>query len=176
MSKFWISCALAALAAGALTSCGSSSSTEEADTGIITVVREVADGEFRIEDEQIAPTKSASAIIAKYADNTIDTIPLSEAQLVMSSGEAASDTSRHYYRRNSLVTMASYGLMGYMLGRRMGSFSPMPSAYVDPQTHQRVNNTTGNTFRNATARQTSSSPSKGRSGYGGGSSTRSSGG
>jgi hypothetical protein len=175
MSKFWISFALAALAAAALSSCGSSSNAE-ADTGIITVVREVADGEFRIEDEQIAPTKSASAIIAKYADNTTDTIPLSEAERMMASGEASADTSRHYYRRNSLVTMASYGLMGYMLGRRMGSFSPMPSAYVDPQTHQRVNNTTGNTFRNATARQTSSGPSKGRSGYGGSRSTRSSGG
>ncbi len=174
MNRIRVSLALAVALAGLLTGCGSSS--QEADTGIITVVREVADGEFRIEDEQIAPSKSASAIIAKYADNTTDTIPLSEAERVMASGEAAADTSRHYYRRNSLVTMASYGLMGYMLGRRTGSFSPVSSAYVDPQTYQRVNNTTGNTFRNATARQTSSRPSKGSSGYGGARSTRSSGG
>jgi hypothetical protein len=175
MSNSWISLSFALVFAIALPGC-SSSNEMDADKGIITTMREVADGEFRIEDEQMVESKSASAIIAKYADNTSDTILLSEAEGLLSSSQSSADTSRHYHRRSSLVSMASYGLMGYMLGRSMGSFRPNPSAYVDPQTHQRINNTTGNSFRNATSRQTSSGPSKGRSGYGGSSSTRSSGG
>ena len=180
-------CCTATLLALALAACGGS--TERVDEqrmeekGIITTVREVKEGEFKIEDEEMVEQKSASAIIAKYADNTTDTIPLSEAKRMMqdsTAAQASQDTThrrhRYYHRRTSLLGVASYGLMGYMMGRSMGSFRPRPGAYVNRSTYQRVSSTTGSRFRNATSRSSSSRPSKGKSGYGGSRSTRSYGG
>ena len=165
-----------------LSACGGAERVDQ-NAGIVTTVREVSEGEFKIEDEQMVPQKSASAIIAKYADNTIDTIPLSEMQQMMGDStmaNAAQDSTHHrhhYYRRhNSMFSIVSWGMMGYMLGRSRRNFSPRPSAYVNQSTYQRVSNTTGTRFRNSTSRTTSSRPSKGKSGYGGGRSTRSSGG
>lgn len=166
-----------------LAACGdnyeSTSSAPAEDTGIVTTLREMPDGEFKIEDEQIVSSQSASAIIAKYADNTSDTVSLSEAKAMMTAQPAATDTSSQntYYRRSPWVTMATYGVMGYMMGRS-SSFTPSPGAYVDPKTYNRVNSSTGTQFRNATARTGSSRPSGGKSGYGGGGSgsTRSYGG
>ncbi len=168
-----------------LASCGGAERVDEqaAEKGIVTTVREVSEGEFKIEDEQMVEEKSASAIIAKYADNTTDTIPLSEMQQMMQDStlaQASQDTTHnrhHYYRRhNSMFSVVSYGLMGYMLGRSMGSFRPRPGAYMDRSTYQRVTSTTGTRFRNATTRSSSSRPSRGKSGYGGSRSTRSYGG
>jgi len=181
--KYWktycITCALAATFA----SCGGAERVDETpETGIVTTVREVSDGEFKIEDEQMVEDKSASAIIAKYADNTTDTIPLSEAKRMMqdtTAAQASQDTTHnrhhHYRRRTSLLSIAAYGYMGYMLGRNRSSFQPRSSAYMNQSTYQRVNNTTGTRFRNATSRSTTSRP-KGKSGYGGSRSTRSYGG
>jgi hypothetical protein len=165
-----------------LSACGGAQRVDQ-DAGIVTTVREVSEGEFKIEDEQMVESKSASAIIAKYADNTTDTIPLSEMQQMMNDStlaQAAQDTTHHrhhhYRRHSSMFSIVSYGMMGYMLGRSRSSFRPRPSAYVNQSTYQRVSSTTGTRFRNATSRTTSSRPSKGKSGYGGSRSTRSSGG
>lgn len=179
MTQSFFPLALAAALAFAAFGCGGAQRVDEIENGIVTTVREVENGEFLIEDEQMVETKSVSAIIAKYADNTVDTIPLNEAERMMTEGTETSVDStqqRHYHRRSSLVSVASYGLMGYMLGRSMGSFSPRPGAYMNQQTYQRVNNSTGTRFRNATARSASKSPSKGKSGYGSSRSTRSYGG
>lgn len=166
----------------ALTACGGAERVDQ-EAGIVTTVREVSEGEFKIEDEQMVETKSASAIIAKYADNTTDTIPLSEMQQMMKDSamtQAAQDTTHHrhhhYRRHSSMFSIVSYGMMGYMLGRSRRNFSPRPSAYMNQSTYQRVSNTTGTRFRNATSRTTSSRPSKGKSGYGKSRSTRSYGG
>lgn len=185
MIKSFLPLAAAAGLSFGLLSCGGTERVDEqvADKGIVTTVREVSEGEFKIEDEQMVEQKSASAIIAKYADNTTDTIPLSEVERMMNDStmaQASQDTTHrrhHYYhRRSSMFGVVSYGLMGYMLGRSMGSFRPRPSAYMNQSTYQRVTSTTGTRFRNATTRSTSSRPSKGKSGYGGSRSTRSYGG
>ena len=182
--KRWITYGCVAVLVVALQACGGAERVDEqADKGIVTTVREVSDGEFKIEDEQMVEDKSASAIIAKYADNTTDTIPLSEAKRMMqdsTAAQASQDTThqrhRHYRRRSSLLSVAAFGYMGYMLGRNRRSFSPRSSAYMNQSTYQRVNNTTGTRFRNATSRSSTSRPSKGKSGYGGSRSTRSYGG
>lgn len=165
-----------------LTACGGAQRVDP-DAGIVTTVREVSEGEFKIEDEQMVETKSASAIIAKYADNTTDTIPLSEMQQMMKDStmaQAAQDTTHHrhhhYRRRSSMFSIVSWGMMGYMMGRNRRNFSPRPSAYVNQSAYQRVSNTTGARFRNATSRTTTSRPSKRKSGYGKSRSTRSYGG
>mgnify|MGYP002335649520 CR=1 FL=1 len=182
MRKHTTAFASALVLALILSGCGGAQRVDQ-DAGIVTTVREVSEGEFKIEDEQMVESKSASAIIAKYADNTTDTIPLSEMQQMMNDStlsQAAQDTTHHrhhhYRRHSSMFSIVSYGMMGYMLGRSRSSFRPRPSAYVNQSTYQRVSSTTGTRFRNATSRTTSSRPSKGKSGYGGSRSTRSSGG
>lgn len=184
MKIYWNTLAGALIALLALSSCGGAERVGPTsyEDGLVTTVRETSDGTFKIEDEKPVSQKSASAIIAKYADNTVDTIPLSEAQQIMadSTAQAKNDsTSRHhnshYHRRSSLVSVAYYGYMGYMLGRSR-SYGPSPGVYMDQRTYQRVNNTTGSRFRNATSRSTTSKPSKSKSGYGSSRSTRSYGG
>lgn len=162
--------AFMALASLGLYNCGGSSTTEEVEIptqGLITTVVEVQTEQYKIEDEQTIPDTSQSLIIAKYLDGNIDTFTLAEARLVTESGYTGA--------RSGLFTAAGYGLFGYMLGRSMTGFSPSPSAYVDPQTHNRVNNTTGNTVRSSATRV--SRPAAGsRTGYGSGRTSRSYGG
>lgn len=141
--------------------------------GLVTTVKEVEADKFLIEDEQTIDDKDASLIIAKYMDSTIDTFTLDEARL-------ATDTSSNTnnYRRSSVVRMASFGLMGYMFGRNMGSYRPRSSAYVDQNTYNRVNNNAGQSMQRTANRSTVSRtrPSGGKSGYGSSRSTRSYGG
>jgi hypothetical protein len=137
--------------------------------GLITTVKEVQTDQFRIEDEEVVANTEDSRIIAKYMDSTIDTFTLDEAQLVRDT------TTTAYRRQSSVMRMASFGLMGYLMGRSMGSFRPNSSAYVDQSTYNRVSNGAGQRMQQ-TARKTSvTRPAKGKSGYGSGS-TRSYGG
>jgi hypothetical protein len=139
--------------------------------GLITTVKEVEADKFLIEDEQTIDDPKASLIIAKYMDSTTDTFTLAEAKL-------QSDTTSNSYRRSSVFRMASFGLMGYMLGRNMGSYRPRSSAYVDQNTYNRVNNNAGQSMQRTAKRSTvqRTRPSGGKSGYGGSRSTRSYGG
>lgn len=146
--------------------------TEEVVTptqGVVTTVKEVEEGQFKIEDEQAVPSPDASRIIAKYMDETADTFSLEEARL------AVSDTSgtQNHYRHNSIFRMASYGLMGYFLGRNMGSYRPSSSAYIDQNTYNRVNNNAGQTLNQTARRTTVSRPKSGFGSSRSGSSTRS---
>jgi hypothetical protein len=137
--------------------------------GLITTVKEVQTDQYRIEDEEVVANTEDSRIIAKYMDSTIDTFTLDEAQLVRDT------TTTAYRRQSSVMRMASFGLMGYLMGRSMGSFRPNSSAYVDQSTYNRVSNGAGQRMQQ-TARKTSvTRPAKGKSGYGSGS-TRSYGG
>ena len=123
--------------------------------GLITTVKEVETDQFKIEDEQAVDEISASRIIAKYMDNTVDTFTLDEAKLV---ADTTSSNSNNY-RRSSVVRMASYGLMGYFFGRSMGSFRPNRSAYVDQSTYNRVTNNAGQSLQRTANRRTVSRPS-----------------
>ncbi|MCB0559657.1 MAG: hypothetical protein H6573_02175 [Lewinellaceae bacterium] len=175
----WIFYGLIAAAVLALNFCGSDNveeyTTEEVVTptqGLVTTVKEVESGQFKIEDEQAVDDVTASQIIAKYMDNTIDTFTVEEAKA------AVADTSSHptHQRRSSVMRMASYGLMGYMMGRSMGSYRPNASAYVDQNTYNRVSNSAGQSLNRTATRTQVSRPKSGfgssRSGSSG-SSTRS---
>ena len=138
----------------------------EPTQGLITTVKEVETDLFKIEDEEVVPTPEESRIIANYMDGARDTFTLDEAKLVDAEGGS---------RRGSIFRAASYGLFGYMMGRRMGGSSGIrSSAYVDPKTHQRVASNAGNQLNNSARRTTRAVP--GKKGYGGGRSTRSVGG
>ncbi|MCB0635031.1 MAG: hypothetical protein KDC54_00355 [Lewinella sp.] len=148
--------------------------TEEVVTptqGLITTVKEVETDKFLIEDEQVVDDPEASLIIARYMDSSTDTFTLDQAQLV------ADSSSYHYSPRgSSVVRMASFGLMGYMMGRNMGAYRPSSSAYVDPNTYNRVTNNAGQSMQRTANRTTISRPRSGSSGFGGSRSTRSFGG
>lgn len=137
--------------------------------GLITTVKEVQTDQFRIEYEEVVANTEDSRIIAKYMDSTIDTFTLDEAQLVKDT------TTTAYRRQSSVMRMASFGLMGYLMGRSMGSFRPNSSAYVDQSTYNRVSNGAGQRMQQTARKTTVTRPAKGKSGYGSGS-TRSYGG
>ena len=160
----WIVFGLIAAAALAFNFCGSNNSeeytTEEVVTptqGLITTVKEVEPNQFKIEDEQTAISPEASRIIAKYMDNTTDTFTLEEARVAVS--DTTGNTTHH--RRSSVFRMASYGLMGYMMGRSMGSYRPSSSAYVDQNTYNRVSNNAGQSLNRTATRTTVSRPKSG---------------
>ncbi len=127
--------------------------------GVVTTVKEVREGEFKIEDEEAVPTPDDSRIIAKWSDSTVDTFTLDEARLEEESG-----------RRGGFMTAASYGLMGYMMGRSMGGFRPSSGAYVDQKTYNKVSNGAGARMQQTAKRTTISKP---KSGFGGKSSSSS---
>lgn len=164
-----------------LVSCGGSSEPEMVTEttvvpteGMITTLQEVKEGEFKISDEQVAPTPADSRVIANYLDATSDTFTVQEIQVLAAAPVAADSTSR---RRpySGLLRAASYGLMGYMMGRSMSTHRPSAGAYTDPKTYNRVSNGAGSRVQSTANRTVSRRPS-GKSGYGGNRSTRSYGG
>ncbi len=129
--------------------------------GVITTVLEVDSNTFKIEDEVNVPNIDDSRIIAKYMNSEIDTFTLDEAKLAT---EEDGQNERGY--RGGIWRAASYGLMGYFMGRSMGSYRPNASAYVDQKTYNRVTNNAGQNLQNSARRTTVAKPAKGRSGYG----------
>jgi len=132
--------------------------------GLITTVKEMETDQFKIEDEVVVSNPEDSRIIAKYMDGTIDTFALDDARLT--EGESS-------HRSGGIMRAASYGFLGFMIGRNMGSFRPSPGAYVDQNTYNKVSNGAGQRMQSTAQRKTVSKP---KSGFGGKSSTRSYGG
>lgn len=153
-----------------ITSCsGSSEQTVELPAqGLITTVAEVSPKEFKIEDETTIPDTSSSLIIAKYLDGKVDTFTLAEARLIQQQGGSGGHSMA-----GPIMTAAGAGLLGYMLGRSM-SRPPVPSAYTNQQTYNRVNQTAGARFNTGTSRATrpTMNSSKSSRGFGGGRSSR----
>ena len=138
--------------------------------GLITTVTETEKDLFKIEDEVTVATPEESRIIARYMDETVDTFTLEEAKL------AGADEQT---RSGSIFRAASYGLLGYYMGRSMMGYRPRSSAYVDQNTYNRVTRNAGQSLQSTARRTTTSRPTAGKSGYGktsGAKSTRSYGG
>ena len=172
-------------AAIALVACGSPANRgedvdqlfEDANQGIVTELREVSAGEWRIADERVVDDSTQSRVIATRLDGATDTFTLD--QIGRDGAVAAADsTSGRGYRRGSFFTpILFYGLFGSRFGRSYGfaGAGPRPGAYVNRGTYNRVQSTAGNQLR--TARPGGSArPSSSRTGYGSGRSTRSFGG
>jgi hypothetical protein len=153
-SILWISCG------------GSKTEVVELPTqGLITIVKEVEKDIFKIDDEITISDTAQSLIIADYLEGANDTFTLAEARLIQQSGS----TDRHGH----VMSSASMGLMGFMMGRSFGTFSPSAGAYTSQDRFNKVNSTAGSSLRNSTARVTRP---VGSSGFGSGRSTRSVGG
>jgi hypothetical protein len=149
--------------------CFCSSSDEETveipTEGTITTVKEVTTDDWKIEDETPVAVPEDSRIIAQYMDGKVDTFTLEQARLVQA--DSTGSTSTRPISR--IMSAASFGLMGYMLGRSMAT-PPMASAYSNPGAHAR------STASATRMRSTATTVTRPRSGFGGGRSTRSIGG
>lgn len=152
------------------TSCSSEPSYEDVEIptqGLITTVQEVQAESYKITDEQAVQDTADSRIVAVYMDSTRDTFTLAQARLAQQSGYTG--------HRSGVFSAASFGFMGFMMGRSMSRFRPSSSAYMDQKTYNKVNSTAGNSVRSSakTVRKPSTRSSKG---FGSGRSTRSHGG
>jgi len=153
-----------------LVACGGSSKMEEVELptmGLITVLEEVEPEKFLIEDEITIPDTSGSLIIANYMTGESDTFSVASVRLLQEMG--------YDINQSSVLRAASFGLMGYFMGRRMGAFSPSAGAYTSPDKFNKVNNSAGTRMRSSAVK---TSRPVGKSGFGSGSSksTRSVGG
>lgn len=151
--------------------CFGGGGTEEVEIptqGLITTVVEVEPQAFKIEDETTIPDTAASLIIAKYMDGKVDTFTLDEARLVQQGGYTGGHSMA-----GPIIAAAGAGFLGYMMGRSMRT-PPSAGAYTNQQAYNRVNQTTGSSLRNTSARVSRPSMSSGRSssGFGGGRSSR----
>jgi hypothetical protein len=163
---------LCALLALAYIGCGRNESPQEQfdvpSKGLITTVVEVEPNSFKIEEELPIEDTASSLIIAKYMSGKVDTFSLAEAR------QAQQSNGTYHSPHHSVFSSASYGMMGFMLGRSLMT-PPMSSAYRDERTYNRINSTTGAVLRNTAHRVTrpgsgsSSGSSRSRSGSGFGS-------
>ncbi|OAV44108.1 hypothetical protein [Lewinella sp. 4G2] len=153
----------------ALFSCGGSDSAEgswdEPTTGLITTVKEVNAGEFKIASEEEVPAVADSRIIVQELNGNVDTLTLEEAKII----ETSNDTTS----RRRGVRSARSGYFGWiMMGRMMGG-SPSSSAYVNNNAYNRASSGAGTKMK-STARRVGGTSRN--SGFGSGKSTRSVGG
>lgn len=164
-----------ALGIALLASCGSKEKeyveVEVPTVGLITTVKEVEKNNFKIEDEKDVDSISDSRIIAKYLDGNIDTFTLEEAKLISKIDSARGTRSRS----GSIARAASFGFMGYMMGRSMRGGSVSPGAYTNQNAYNRASSTAGTRMKSTSRTVRRPSP-KGRSGFGSGRSSRSYGG
>ena len=137
----------------------------ELTQGLITEVKEMKPGQFKITDETVVPKKEDSRIIAEYTDTTRDTFTLEEAMLV----------EHEDGRRRGFNGVLMGGLMGYYMGKSLSS--PVNSSAYASQNAYNKSNTSGKSSLNSTARRTTvKKPVGSKSGYGSSKSTRSYGG
>ena len=139
---------------------------EEPTTGVITTVREVNAGNFKIASEEPVPSVADSRIIIQPLDGQVDTLTLAEAKAISASQDTTTTRSRG-------VRSGGLGFFGYMmLGRMMGG-GINRGAYVNGAAYNRANSTTGSTMRSSARRVGGASRN---TGFGSGRSTRSVGG
>ena len=143
--------------------------------GVITKLEEVESDVFKITDEEVVPTLAESRIIASYMDGAKDTFTVNEIAVV---DTTLSSDDNNYRRRSGISRVVHYGLIGYMLGRPMGS--PMrSSSYANRQSYtksQAGRTRVASSATTRTVRTPRAKSSSGKSGFGSGKSTKSYGG
>lgn len=145
----------------------------EATEGVVTSVKEVQAEVYKITDEEIVPTVEESRIIASNLNGTIDTFTLDEVRLV---DTTVTDRNDGYYRNRLLRSVVIGGVMGYMMGRTMGS--PLSrGSYASDNSYNKSSTATRSRMASTARTRTVSRPTKStKSGFGSSRSTRSYGG
>jgi hypothetical protein len=174
--------------AAVLQSCGNNNSeenqqTEQTETrfnkGVRTYITETSPGNFKITDEVQAEPGKAGAIVS-YADGHRDTLSVDAAKRLVESDNSTRtylNNPNGYQHHNGLANVLLWGSLGYMLGR---STAPQYRAdqqrygsgvYANQGLYQRSSQISDN-VRNSRVTRTVR-PSGGRSGFFGGSRSRS---
>lgn len=169
--------------AGILAGAPACSSTEEQEyetvvsyeptQGVLTQIEETSPGEFAIVDEQTVPNVDDSRFIVKKLDGSIDTFTREESRKLITPADTVYVADQRHYN-HSLGSMFWWGAGGYMLGRMM-SQPVYPYAYRDERSRTQGMNTGTYMYRNARQYSTQRAVPAGRSGFFGGSRSKSSG-
>lgn len=133
--------------------------------GVIAEIEEVDSNLFKITDETIIPRKENSIVIATFMDSTVDTFTLEELELIEANEP---NTSRGSFMRRMLFG----GMMGYMMGRTLGS--PLRSSAYKNQSA--FNKSTAGTEKMKSSATRTKKPVSGKKGFGSRKSSRSYGG
>jgi hypothetical protein len=131
---------LAMAAAMAATGCGSSEPEWEAVTvqeptkGVVTRLKEKADGQYEIVEEKMVERPEDSRIIIQALDGTEKTLTLAEAKGLVQPTDTVQNTQTQHRSHHGLGSTIWYGAMGYVMGRSM-SQPVNPGFYASaPQT------------------------------------------
>lgn len=144
--------------------------------GVVTKLDEVQDEVYKITDEEVVPTIEESRIIANNLDGSVDTFTLEEVAMV---DTTLVSEDKGYRRRSGISRVVTYGVIGYMLGRRPVGTPVRRSSYASTSSYNKSTAGSSRVASSAT-RRTVRTPVKRTgtksSGYGSGKSSRSYGG
>lgn len=140
---------------------------QEPTQGVVTTVKEVSPGDYKIESEEPVSTVAESRVIVENMEGETTTYTLDQVKMIQ---QMVPDTAAV----NRPFRSAGMGFFGYMmLGRMMTR--PSAGAYTSPQAHQQATSRTGSALTR-TSRTVSRPGARSTGGYGGNRSTRSVGG
>jgi len=152
---------------------------QEATKGVVTTLEETEDGKYSIIDEQVVATRTASRIVIRRLNGSVDTMTLNQAKsLVQPVDTVRQTTSQH--QSHGMGHVLWWGAMGYMMGRNFSS--PVASGVYNRNyaggTAFRTGSYGADELRRTSVSRTEMRPARGRSGFFGGSrgSSRGSGG
>lgn len=168
---------LAVLIAG-ITSCSSDSDTTdlketttknitESTKGVVTTIKEVAPGEYKIDDEKVIENKDGSYVTVEKLDGSKDSTSLQSLK--------DPSHSRSFFGTYAVSRLLMGSLAGTYFNRNMSSVSVNPSNYSNSQAYNNSQKLKGNMANTARTRPVSV-PSSGSKGYGASRSFRSFGG
>ncbi|HNL07537.1 MAG TPA: hypothetical protein PKH93_08185 [Chitinophagales bacterium] len=153
---------------------------EQYSKGVITHIKEVADGEFKIVDETTIENPNDSRVIIENKDGKIDTLNLEQAKTIVMKSD--SYNSYHSPSNSMLSTVLWWSFMGNMMGRSF-SAPAYPAMYVNNDAYRRTTGTVypafeksrtvtytpsargGSSTYSPNGSSSSSSPSNSRSGF-----------
>lgn len=154
-----------------LTSCKSETQdyidtvVEEPTQGVIAEIEEVKQDVFKINNEELIDSRENSRIYALFMDGSRDTFTLEEIQL----------TEYNDPKRSAIRGIAMGGMLGYMMGRGLGS--PLNrSAYKSDASFNKSNSTGTSSLKSTATRRTVRTPKPKGSGFGKSKTSRSYGG
>lgn len=138
---------------------------EEPTQGVLAEIEEVKQDIFKIVDEEVIDKREDSRIVANFMDGTRDTFTLDEISLTQQSDS----------RGSAIRSIAMGGMLGYMMGRGLGS--PLSrSAYKSDAAFNKSSTSGSSAMRSTATRKTVRTPKPAGSGYGKSKSSRSYGG
>jgi hypothetical protein len=140
---------LAMAAALAAAGCGSnepqweSVEVQEPTKGVVSIVREKADGSYEVVSEQIVESKDSSRVIIERADGTTQELTLDMARTLVTAQDTVAHKQPGSHGSHGMGGLLWYSAMGYMMGRNM-SQPVNPGVYAGGSANSAAPRTGGN--------------------------------